>query len=82
MRDTGHTRVEPQPAAVDAWNDLVVKASSILLSSKIGSWQTGVNQKVPGRDKPRVFGYYGGAYRYRKKGREVAEGGYKEFAFR
>ena len=41
-----------------------------------------MNQNVPGRDKPRVLGYNGGVFRYRKRGRQVAEGGYKEFAFR
>jgi cation diffusion facilitator CzcD-associated flavoprotein CzcO len=82
MWENGLSRVEPRTDAVDEWQSLVEKASSILLSSRIGSWQTGVNQNVPGRDKPRVLGYNGGAYRYRKKGREIAEGGYKEFAFR
>ena len=59
----------------------VDKVSKLLLSSKIGSWQTGVNQNVPGREKPRVLGYNGGAFRYRKYGMQVAEGGYKEFTF-
>tara|TARA_A100001037_G_scaffold18_1_gene28 strand:- start:62 stop:1654 length:1593 start_codon:yes stop_codon:yes gene_type:complete len=82
MREEGYSRSEPRPEAVAEWGEAVEKVSKILLSSKIGSWQTGVNQNVPGRDKPRVLGYNGGVFRYRKRGRQVAEGGYKEFAFR
>ena len=81
MRAQGYSRVEPHPEAVEEWGVAVEKMSKILLSSKIGSWQTGVNQNVPGRDKPRVLGYNGGVFRYRKRGRQVAEGGYKEFVF-
>ena len=82
MREHNLTRAEPRKEAVDEWAVLVEKASEKLLSSKIGSWQTGVNQNVEGRNVPRVLGYNGGAVRYRKKGQEVADGGYKEFALR
>ena len=81
MRKEGHIRVEPRSEAVQEWGMAVDKVSKLLLSSKIGSWQTGVNQNVPGRDKPRVLGYNGGVFRYRKYGMQVAEGGYKEFTF-
>ena len=82
MRDNGYSRSEPRPEAVEEWGEAVEKVSKILLSSRVGSWQTGVNQNVSGRDKPRVLGYNGGVFRYRKRGRQVAEGSYKEFAFR
>ena len=82
MRAHDLTRVEPRKAAVDEWAILVEKASEKLLSSKIGSWQTGVNHNVEGRNKPRILGYNGGAVRYRKKSQAVAEGGYREFEFR
>jgi cation diffusion facilitator CzcD-associated flavoprotein CzcO len=82
MRAHNLARVEPREAAVDEWAVLVEKASEKLLSSKIGSWQTGVNQNVEGRNTPRILGYNGGAVRYRKTSQKVAEGGYKEFEFR
>jgi cation diffusion facilitator CzcD-associated flavoprotein CzcO len=82
MRENNLTRAEPRQAAVDEWAVLVEKASAKLLSSKIGSWQTGVNQNVEGRNVPRILGYNGGAVRYRKIGQEVAAGGYQEFDFR
>ncbi len=82
MRENGHTRAEPRPEAVEAWASAVERASEKLLSSKIASWQTGVNQNVEGKQVPRVLGYNGGAVRYRKKADAVAEGGYREFDFR
>lgn len=82
MKENKLTRVEPRKAAVDDWAEQLEKASAKLLSASVGSWQTGVNQNVEGRNVPRILGYNGGAYRYRKKGQAVAEGGYKEFALR
>jgi len=80
MREQNLIRTEPHKEAVDEWTALVEKASENLLSGKIGSWQTGVNQNVEGRNVPRTLSYNGGAVSYRKKGQEMAEGGYKEFA--
>lgn len=82
MKENKLTRVEPRKAAVDDWAEQLEKASAKLLSASVGSWQTGVNQNVEGRNTPRILGYNGGTKRYRKKGQAVAEGGYKEFAFR
>ena len=53
-----------------------------MLSSKVDSWQTGVNRNVDGRTVRRVLGYNGNAVNYRRKTAEVADGGYQEFAFR
>ena len=82
MRANGHTCVETRPEEVDEWTRLVVKASEPLLSSKIDSWQTGVNRNVEGRNVRRVLGYNGNGAHYRRKCDEVAAGGYREFAFR
>ncbi|MGY9056794.1 MAG: flavin-containing monooxygenase [Alphaproteobacteria bacterium] len=82
MRDHNLTRVEPRTEAVDQWAINVEKASEMLLSSKIRSWQTGVNRNVEGRDVLRVLGYNGGAVRYTRIANKVAENGYKEFIFR
>jgi hypothetical protein len=59
----------------------VIKASEPLLSSKIDSWQTGVNRNVEGRSVRRVLGYNGNGVHYRKKTDEVARDAYSELAF-
>ncbi|HEU0216481.1 MAG TPA: NAD(P)/FAD-dependent oxidoreductase [Stellaceae bacterium] len=82
MRANGHTRVETCPEQVEDWTRTVIKASEPLLSSKIDSWQTGVNRNVEGRTVRRVLGYNGNGVHYRRKCDEVAAGGYQEFAFR
>ena len=81
MMENEFDRVEPDSAAVDDWINTVSKASEGLLSSKIASWQTGVNRNVEGRSAPRVLGYNGGAVRYRKIIDSVATREYQEFLF-
>ncbi|MBT5665707.1 MAG: NAD(P)/FAD-dependent oxidoreductase [Rhodospirillaceae bacterium] len=81
MWERNLTYVEPRSDAVDEWGAHVEKASAGLLSSKVNSWQTGVNRNVEGRNVLRVLGYYGGSIRYRRKIMEVAGGGYQEFMF-
>ncbi len=82
MRANGYTRVETRPEQVADWTETVIKASEPLLSSKVDSWQTGVNRNVDGRSVRRVLGYNGNGVHYRRKCDEVAAGGYREFAFR
>jgi hypothetical protein len=74
--------VETRPEQVESWTETVVKASEPLLSSKVDSWQTGVNRNVSGRTVRRVLGYNGNGVHYRRKCEEVAAGDYQEFAFR
>ena len=81
MMENKFDRVEPNSSAVDEWITTVSKASEGLLSSKIASWQTGVNRNVEGRGAPRVLGYNGGAVRYRKIIQDVATREYQEFVF-
>src|SRR3546814_13627393 len=61
MRDHDLTRVEPRNEVVDDWAAHVNRAAAYLLSSKVKSWQTGVNRNVEGRDVLRVLGYNGSA---------------------
>ena len=68
------------PAAI-GFAALDSKAAAPLLSSKVDSWQTGVNRNVEGRQVRRVLGYYGGAVEYRKRTGDVAAGGYRELKF-
>ncbi len=82
MREHNYTRVETRPEHVAQWTQTVVKAAERLLSWKVDSWQTGVNRNVEGRTVRRVLGYNGNAVNYRRVTAEVADGGYREFAFR
>ena len=78
MRTHNLTRVEPRSEAVDRWQKHVQDAAAPLLSSKIKSWQTGVNRNVEGRDEVRVLGYNGSQVKYRRIANEVAAKGYPE----
>ena len=82
MKEHGYTRVETRPEEVADWTEAVIKAAEPLLSSKIDSWQTGVNRNVEGRTERRVLGYNGNGVNYRTKTDAVAKGGYKEFIFK
>ncbi len=82
MLEHHYTRVATRPDHVAKWTETVIKASEPLLSSKVDSWQTGVNRNVSGRNVRRVLGYNGNGVHYRRKCEEVAAGGYQEFAFR
>jgi cation diffusion facilitator CzcD-associated flavoprotein CzcO len=82
MQAHNYTRVETRPEQVADWTETVIKASEPLLSSKVDSWQTGVNRNVEGRSVRRVLGYNGNGVHYRRKCEEIAVGGYREFAFR
>jgi cation diffusion facilitator CzcD-associated flavoprotein CzcO len=82
MLEHNFTRVETRPEQVDEWTQTVIKAAEPLLSSKVDSWQTGVNRNVDGRQVRRVLGYNGNGVHFRRKTDEVAKGGYKEFLFR
>jgi cation diffusion facilitator CzcD-associated flavoprotein CzcO len=82
MREHGYTRVETRPEQVAEWTETVIKAAEPLLSSKVDSWQTGVNRNVEGRSVRRVLGYNGNGVHFRHETDEVAKGGYKEFALR
>ena len=81
MQEHRLIRVETRPEQVDDWTDTVIKAAEPLLSSKVDSWQTGVNRNVEGRQVRRVLGYNGNGVHFRRKTDHVAKGGYQEFAF-
>jgi cation diffusion facilitator CzcD-associated flavoprotein CzcO len=56
MGEHNHVRVETRPEHVADWTETVIKAAEKLLSSKVDSWQTGVNRNVEGRSVRRVLG--------------------------
>lgn len=80
MREHNLTRVEPRPEPVEAWTAEVIKIASMLLSSQVNSWETGINRNVEGKKVRRVLGYNGSAVNT-EKAEEVAAKGYQEFAF-
>ena len=82
MQEHNYTHVETRLEQVDDWTQTVIAAAEPLLSSKVDSWQTGVNRNVEGRTVRRVLGYNGNGMHFRRKTDEVASGGYQEFAFR
>jgi hypothetical protein len=66
---------------VAAWTATVLKAAEPLLSSKVDSWQTGVNRNVEGRNVRRVLGYNGNGVHFRRTTADVAARGYQELRF-
>jgi cation diffusion facilitator CzcD-associated flavoprotein CzcO len=81
MREHHYTRIDTRPEHVAAWTETVLKAAEPLLSSKVDSWQTGVNRNVEGRLGPRVLGYNGNGVHFRRITAEVAAHGYQELHF-
>jgi cation diffusion facilitator CzcD-associated flavoprotein CzcO len=82
MLDHGFNHVETRPEQVDAWTETVIAAAEPLLSSKVDSWQTGVNRNVEGRQVRRVLGYNGNGAHFRRTTDDVSKGGYREMVFR
>lgn len=78
MRTEGHTVIEAQGKAEQAWTDHVRDVSDPALKSTTGSWYLGSN--VPG--KPAVFmPYLGGLPAYTEKCQQVVANGYEGFSF-
>jgi len=75
-RDHGIARIDPQPAAEDAWVGHVNDVANLTVFPSCNSWYLGAN--VPG--KPRVFMPYIGFPTYVAKCDEVAAKGYEGFA--
>jgi hypothetical protein len=48
--------------------------------NEVGSWMTGVNRNVEGKQTPRVMRYAGGHPAYREHCDAVAAGGYRQLA--
>ena len=76
LHDRGHTRIEAEEDAEDAWVQHNNEVADRTLYPLANSWYVGAN--IPG--KPRVFmPYVGGVTAYKKKCDEVAAGGYEGF---
>ncbi len=70
------TRIDATPPAVAEWGNHVHELGKGLLMNEVGSWMTGVNRNVEGKQEPRIMRYSGGHPAYREHCDAVAAGGY------
>jgi cation diffusion facilitator CzcD-associated flavoprotein CzcO len=78
--ERGLTRIEATAAGVAEWTDHVLILGEGQLMNEIGSWMTGVNRNVEGKQKPRIMRYSGGHPAYREHCDAVAADGYRKLA--
>jgi cation diffusion facilitator CzcD-associated flavoprotein CzcO len=78
--ERGLTRIEATAAGVEEWTDHVLALGEGQLMNEIGSWMTGVNRNVEGKQRPRIMRYSGGHPAYREHCDAVAASGYRTLA--
>ena len=78
--ERGLTRIEATAAGVAEWTDHVLALGQGQLMNEIGSWMTGVNGNVEGKQKPKIMRHSGGHPAYREHCDAVAADGYRELA--
>jgi len=78
MRDHKLAHSEPSPDAEAQWTKHVAETAEATLFPTANSWFMGLNDNIPGRDKPVFMLYAGGMPKYREKCQEVADKGYRE----
>jgi cation diffusion facilitator CzcD-associated flavoprotein CzcO len=78
--ERGLTRMEATAAGVAEWTEHVLALGEGQLMNEIGSWMTGVNRNVEGKQKPRIMRYSGGHPAYREHCDGVAAEGYRKLA--
>ena len=79
-REHGLTRIEATTAGVGEWTDYVLALGQGQLMNEVGSWMTGVNRNVEGKQLPRIMRYSGGHPAYREHCDGVAAAGYRQLA--
>jgi hypothetical protein len=79
--ERGLRRIEATPSAVDEWTNHVLALGQGQLMNEVGSWMTGVNRNVEGKQKPRIMRYSGGHPAYRQYCDAVAAEGYRKLAY-
>ena len=72
------TRVMATPEGVRDWTDYVLRLGEGLLQNEIGSWMTGVNRNVKGKEAPRIMRYSGGHPAFREHCDAIAASEYKQ----
>lgn len=78
--EQGLTRIEATPAGVSEWTDYVQALGQGQLMNEVGSWMTGVNRNVEGKQVPRIMRYSGGHPAYREHCDAVAAKSYATLA--
>ena len=79
--ERGLTRLETTRSAVDEWTAHVHDLGQGQLMNEVGSWMTGVNRNVEGKQKPRIMRYSGGHPAYREHCDAVAVAGYPTLVY-
>ena len=72
------TRVMATSEGVKDWTDYVLRLGEGLLQNEIGSWMTGVNRNVKGKEAPRIMRYSGGHPAFREHCDAIAANEYKQ----
>ena len=75
--ERGLTRIEATAKGVEEWTEHVRSLGEGQLMNEVGSWMTGVNRNVEGKQKPRIMRYSGGHPAYRQHCDAVAAEGYR-----
>jgi cation diffusion facilitator CzcD-associated flavoprotein CzcO len=78
--ERGLTRIEATAAGVEEWTNHVLALGQGHLMNETGSWMTGVNLNVEGKQKPRIMRYSGGHPAYREHCDAIAADGYRKLA--
>ena len=78
--ERGLTRIEATAESVAEWTDHVLALGEGQLMNEIGSWMTGVNRNVDGKQRPRIMRYSGGHPAYREHCDAIAAEGYRKLA--
>jgi cation diffusion facilitator CzcD-associated flavoprotein CzcO len=78
--ERGLTRIEATAKGVGEWTDHVLALGEGQLMNEVGSWMTGVNRNVEGKQKPRIMRYSGGHPAYRQHCDAIATEGYRTLA--
>ena len=79
MREHNYQQIQPKQQSEERWTSELIEAASASMFMKVNSWISGVNLNVPGKDKPRVVVYMGGAPSYREQCETEAASEYKGF---
>jgi len=79
--ERGLRRIETTQTAVDEWTNHVLALGQGQLMNEVGSWMTGVNRNVEGKQKPRIMRYSGGHPAYRQYCDAVAAEGYRRLSY-
>ena len=78
--EQGLMRIEATPVGVAEWTKYVLALGQDQLMNEVGSWMTGVNGNVEGKQKPKIMRYSGGHPSYREHCDAIAAGGYRKLA--